>query len=49
MGLGLLDEEQYRHLQNLGEFDLKTSSWLLTPAGVEEIEVLQVSYPAPGA
>lgn len=31
MGLELLSEEQYRHLQTLGEFDLKTSSWLATP------------------
>lgn len=31
MGLELLTEEQYRHLQTLGEFDLKTSSWLATP------------------
>jgi hypothetical protein len=33
----LLDEEQYRHLQSLGEFDLKTSSWLLTPASVRKL------------
>lgn len=31
MGAALLDEELYRRLQTLGEFDLKTSSWLLTP------------------
>lgn len=31
MGVELLSEEQYRHLQTLGEFDLKTSSWLATP------------------
>ncbi|MEZ5607069.1 MAG: DUF4256 domain-containing protein [Burkholderiaceae bacterium] len=30
-GLSLLDEAQYRRLQTLGEFDTKTSSWLLTP------------------
>lgn len=30
MGVELLTEEQYRHLQTLGEFDLKTSSWLAT-------------------
>lgn len=34
MGAALLDEELYRRLQGLGEFDLKTSSWLLTPAGM---------------
>lgn len=32
MGVDLLDEAQYRSLQDLGEFDLKTSSWLFTPA-----------------
>ncbi|PWJ60476.1 uncharacterized protein DUF4256 [Dyadobacter jejuensis] len=32
MGIALLSEEQYLHLQSLGEFDLKTSSWLYTPA-----------------
>ncbi len=31
MGLSLLTPEQYRFLQSLGEFDLKTSSWVLTP------------------
>lgn len=31
MGIELLTEAQYRALQALGEFDLKTSSWLLTP------------------
>lgn len=31
MGTQLLDEAQYRALQRLGEFDLKTSSWLATP------------------
>lgn len=32
IGIELLDEAQYRALQRLGEFDLKTSSWLATPA-----------------
>ena len=32
MGVELLTEAQYRALQALGEFDLKTSSWLTTPA-----------------
>ncbi len=31
MGIEILTEEQYRNLQQLGEFDLKTSSWVLTP------------------
>jgi hypothetical protein len=37
MGIELLDEAQYRELQALGEFDLKTSSWLLTPADVRTL------------
>ncbi len=36
MGVELLTEEQYQHLQSLGEFDQKTSSWLATPADVRE-------------
>lgn len=32
LGVELLSEAQYRRLQQLGEFDLKTSSWLATPA-----------------
>jgi hypothetical protein len=31
MGIELLDEAGYHALQELGEFDLKTSSWLATP------------------
>lgn len=34
MGIDLLTEEQYRGLQQLGEFDTKTSSWIKTPADV---------------
>lgn len=34
MGVTLLTEAEYRHLQTLGEFDLKTSSWLATPDDV---------------
>jgi hypothetical protein len=34
MGVDLLTEEQYRGLQELGEFDLKTSSWVLTPDNI---------------
>ena len=37
MGIELLDEQQYRDLQQLGEFDLKTSSWVATP---EEVRAL---------
>jgi len=31
MGITVLDEDQYRALQTLGKFDLKTSSWIATP------------------
>lgn len=34
MGIELLTEEQYRALQELGEFDTKTSTWILTPAPI---------------
>jgi hypothetical protein len=34
IGVELLTEEQYRELQKLGEFDLKTSSWVKTPAEI---------------
>jgi hypothetical protein len=37
MGIGLLTEEQYRQLQQLGEFDLKTSSWIVTPAPIRKL------------
>ncbi len=37
MGIELLTEEQYRALQQLGEFDLKTSSWILTPAPIRKL------------
>lgn len=37
IGVELLDEAQYRALQALGEFDLKTSSWLATPADVRAL------------
>jgi len=36
MGIALLTEEQYRELQELGNFDTKTSSWVITPADVRE-------------
>jgi hypothetical protein len=31
MGIAIMNEDQYGQLQSLGEFDRKTSSWLLTP------------------
>ncbi len=37
MGIELLTEEQYRELQQLGEFDLKTSSWVQTPDAIREL------------
>jgi hypothetical protein len=37
MGIEILTEEQYRELQQLGEFDLKTSSWVKTPAEVRNL------------
>ena len=37
MGVELLTEEQYRSLQQLGEFDLKTSSWIATPAEIRKL------------
>jgi hypothetical protein len=37
MGIELLTEEQYRGLQELGEFDLKTSSWILTPTAIRKL------------
>lgn len=37
MGIELLTEEEYRHLQRLGEFDTKTSSWVQTPADVRRL------------
>ena len=36
MGVELLTEEEYQALQALGNFDLKTSSWLKTPADVRK-------------
>lgn len=37
MGIELLTEEQYRALQNLGNFDMKTSSWIQTPSDIREL------------
>ncbi|GGB87629.1 DUF4256 domain-containing protein [Dyadobacter sediminis] len=37
MGVELLTEEQYQQLQQLGNFDTKTSSWLKTPAEIRKL------------
>lgn len=37
IGFELLTEEQYRALQKIGEFDLKTSSWIHTPPEVRAL------------
>jgi hypothetical protein len=37
MCIQLLTEEEYRKLQEIGDFDLKTSSWIMTPADVRKL------------
>jgi len=37
MGVDILTEEEYRTLQQLGAFDLKTSSWVKTPPAIREL------------
>jgi hypothetical protein len=37
MGIEILTEDQYRDLQKLGNFDLKTSSWVKTPAEIRKL------------
>lgn len=37
MDVEILDEEQYRYLQELGDFDNKTSSWLNTPREIRNL------------
>lgn len=37
MGIALLTEEQYRRLQQLGKFDLRTSSWVKTPENIRQL------------
>lgn len=37
MGIKILNEEQYRDLQQLGNFDTKTSSWIETPADIRKL------------
>lgn len=36
MGIEILTEEQYKELQHLGNFDLKTSSWIKTPVEIRK-------------
>ena len=36
MKIEIMTEAQYRHLQELGDFDLKTSSWVQTPADIRK-------------
>lgn len=37
MGIEILNEEQYRELQKLGNFDAKTSSWINTPSEIRQL------------
>jgi hypothetical protein len=37
MGIELLTEQQYRELQQLGNFDAKTSSWVKTPSDIRKL------------
>lgn len=37
MGIEILNEDEYRALQALGEFDRKTSSWIATPAAIRKL------------
>ena len=37
MGIELLTEDQYQELQELGDFDTKTSSWVKTPADIRKL------------
>lgn len=37
MGVEIITEEQYRELQQLGKFDLKTSSWVKTPESIRKL------------
>ena len=37
IGVEILTEQQYRELQKLGEFDLKTSSWIQTPSEIRKL------------
>ncbi len=37
MGIEILTEDEYRNLQKLGNFDMKTSSWVKTPSEVRKL------------
>lgn len=37
MGIEILNEEEYKYLQTLGQFDLKTSSWIKTPIEIRKL------------
>ncbi|MCV9934342.1 DUF4256 domain-containing protein [Flavobacterium sp. LS1R47] len=37
MGIEILNEKQYRELQQLGKFDSKTSSWIVTPEDIRKL------------
>ena len=37
MGIELLSEAQYRALQQVGSFDIKTSSWVVTPSAIRKL------------
>ena len=37
MGIEILSEEQYRVLQSLGNFDMKTSCWVKTPSDIRAL------------
>ena len=37
MGIEILNETEYRQLQQLGNFDAKTSSWIVTPANIRKL------------
>jgi len=37
IGIEILSEEQYRELQELGNFDMKTSSWIKTPSDIRKL------------
>lgn len=37
MGISILNESEYKYLQKLGQFDLKTSSWIETPLEIRKL------------
>jgi hypothetical protein len=38
MGVEILNENEYRNLQKLGDFDTKTSSWIITPDSIRKLK-----------